>query len=83
MTHKFHARALAAALLALSLSAPLLAGKPSKVWVADLGYGSYQNPVLHADSSDPDVVRVGGDFHMTASSFNASPGCPSSIRATW
>ncbi|HLA94441.1 MAG TPA: glycoside hydrolase 43 family protein, partial [Pyrinomonadaceae bacterium] len=26
--------------------------------------------------SDPDVVRVGSDFYMTASSFNAVPGLP-------
>ena len=30
----------------------------------------YQNPVLHADYSDPDVCRVGEDYWMTASSFN-------------
>lgn len=48
----------------------------SKVWVADLGNGSYKNPVLHADYSDPDAVRVGDDFFMTASSFDAVPGLP-------
>ena len=30
----------------------------------------YQNPVLHADYSDPDVCRVGEEYWMTASSFN-------------
>ena len=25
----------------------------SKTWVADKGNGTYQNPVLHADYSDP------------------------------
>jgi beta-xylosidase len=48
----------------------------SKVWVADNGDGTYKNPVLHADYSDPDAVRVGDDFYMTASSFNAAPGLP-------
>jgi beta-xylosidase len=51
-------------------------GPLSKVWVADLGNGSYRNPVLHADYSDPDVCRVGDDFYMAASSFNAVPGLP-------
>jgi beta-xylosidase len=51
-------------------------GAPSKVWVADLGNGLYRNPVLHADYSDPDVCRVGDDFYMVASSFNAVPGLP-------
>ncbi|MFD2033729.1 glycoside hydrolase 43 family protein [Belliella marina] len=48
----------------------------SEVWQADQGDGTYLNPILHADYSDPDVVRVGGDFYMTASSFNAVPGLP-------
>lgn len=36
----------------------------------------YQNPILHADYSDPDVIRVGEDFFMTASSFTYFPGLP-------
>ena len=48
----------------------------SKVWVADNGDGTYKNPILHADYSDPDVVRVGDDFYLVASSFNAAPGLP-------
>lgn len=45
-------------------------------WSPDLGDGTYSNPVLHADYSDPDVVRVGEDYWMTASSFNHVPGLP-------
>lgn len=45
-------------------------------WVSDLGNGRFKNPVLYADYSDPDVVRVGSDFYMTASSFNHVPGLP-------
>jgi beta-xylosidase len=48
----------------------------SKVWVADNGDGTYKNPIIHADFSDPDAVRVGDDFYMTASSFNSAPGLP-------
>ncbi|POY35840.1 glycoside hydrolase [Solitalea longa] len=48
----------------------------SKTWVADLGNGNYKNPIIHADYSDPDVCRVGDDYYMTASSFNAIPGLP-------
>jgi beta-xylosidase len=44
--------------------------------IPDLGNGRYRNPVLHADYSDPDVIRVGGDYWMTASSFNCTPGLP-------
>lgn len=48
----------------------------SKVWVADNGDGTYKNPVINADYSDPDAVRVGEDYYLTASSFDAVPGLP-------
>ncbi|MDE7306578.1 MAG: glycoside hydrolase 43 family protein [Clostridia bacterium] len=36
----------------------------------------YLNPVIHSDYSDPDVIRVGSDFFMVASSFNHVPAVP-------
>ncbi|MDP4273218.1 MAG: glycoside hydrolase 43 family protein [Bacteroidota bacterium] len=48
----------------------------SKVWVPDNGNGTYKNPVICADYSDPDAIRVGDDFYLTASSFNCVPGLP-------
>lgn len=48
----------------------------SNVWVADQKDGTYTNPILHADYSDPDVCAVGDDFYMTASSFGCTPGLP-------
>ncbi|HOX31748.1 MAG TPA: glycoside hydrolase 43 family protein [Spirochaetales bacterium] len=45
-------------------------------WRADLGDGSYRNPVLHADYSDPDAIRVGEDFFLVSSSFSHFPGLP-------
>lgn len=36
----------------------------------------YQNPILYADYSDPDVIRVGDDYYMVASSFTYLPGVP-------
>ncbi|MFC0558294.1 glycoside hydrolase family 43 protein [Halalkalibacter alkalisediminis] len=52
-------------------------GKQSMaIWSPDLGNGYYQNPIIHADYSDPDVIRVGEDFFMVASSFNMSPCLP-------
>ena len=38
--------------------------------------GNYTNPIIDADYSDPDVIRVGDDFYLTASSFNCIPGLP-------
>jgi beta-xylosidase len=48
----------------------------SEVWSADCLSGKYRNPVIHADYSDPDVVRVGNDYYMTSSSFTCIPGLP-------
>lgn len=62
----------------LALSGVTLSAREyrSEVWCADRGDGTYRNPVLHADYSDPDVVRVGDDYWMTASSFQCVPGLP-------
>jgi beta-xylosidase len=50
----------------------------SLVWSPDLGDGTYKNPVINADYSDPDVCVSGDgeDYYMTASSFQCSPGLP-------
>lgn len=48
----------------------------SKVWVSDQGDGTYKNPVLYADYSDPDAIRVGDDYYLVSSSFNCTPGLP-------
>ena len=48
----------------------------SQVWCPDNGDGTYTNPVLYADYSDPDVCAVGEDYYLTASSFNCIPGLP-------
>jgi beta-xylosidase len=45
-------------------------------WLSDDGIGGYVNPILFADYSDPDAIRIGDDFWMTASSFNCTPGLP-------
>ena len=36
----------------------------------DQGDGTYVNPVLNADFSDPDVIRVGHKYYMVASDFH-------------
>ena len=67
------------ALLFLAVALPFTARAQtsvSKVWVADNRDGTYRNPILHADYSDPDVIRVGDDFYLVASSFDAIPGLP-------
>ena len=46
------------------------------VWLADNGDGTYRNPIIHADYSDPDAIRVNDDYYLVASSFNCVPGLP-------
>ena len=50
----------------------------SQVWHPDNGNGTYTNPVINADYSDPDVCvgPSGDDYYMTASSFQCVPGLP-------
>src|SRR6476469_2927426 len=56
--------------------APVKDPNNSKVWVSDQGNGTYKNPVIDADYSDPDAIRVGDDYYMVSSSFNHMPGLP-------
>ena len=46
------------------------------MWLAALGNGNYRNPVLYADYSDPDAIRVGEDYFCIASSFSNAPALP-------
>lgn len=46
------------------------------MWLADLQNGNYRNPILYADYSDPDAIRVGDDYFMIASSFSNAPAIP-------
>ncbi len=62
--------------LALSLLMLSFSASRAAVWQPDQGDGTYINPLIFADYSDPDVIQVGDDFFMTASSFNAVPALP-------
>ena len=53
-------------ILMLFLAIPSHAGL---TW-GDQGDGTYRNPVLNADFSDPDVIRVGEKYYMVASDFH-------------
>lgn len=36
--------------------------------------GTYRNPILNADYSDPDIVRVGNKYYMISSTMQLTPG---------
>ena len=67
-------------LIFLTVALPLMVNAQyrSEVWSPDNGNGTYTNPVINADYSDPDVCvgPSGEDYYMTASSFNCIPGLP-------
>lgn len=46
------------------------------MWKADQGNGTYKNPILYRDYSDPDAIRVENNYYMIASSFANTPGIP-------
>ena len=62
--------------LLLLIAGTVSAQYRSEVWCPDRGDGTYTNPVLNADYSDPDVICVGNDYYLTASSFQCMPGLP-------
>ena len=41
---------------------------------ADLGNGTFLNPILAGDHPDPAILKDGDDYYMTFSSFDAYPG---------
>lgn len=41
---------------------------------ADVGDGTYQNPIIAGDHADPTILKDGDDYYMTFSSFNSYPG---------
>ncbi len=41
---------------------------------ADLGDGTYRNPIVPGDHPDPAILKDGSDYYMTFSSFQSYPG---------
>ncbi len=50
--------------------------KSPPVWCPDNRDGTYSNPIIYADYSDPDIIRVGDVYTLTSSSFAHIPGLP-------
>ncbi|HWA29425.1 MAG TPA: glycoside hydrolase 43 family protein [Lacunisphaera sp.] len=57
-------------LLLLTLVAARAGQSEAPLPWGDQGDGTYRNPILPADFSDPDVIRVGDDFYLVASEFH-------------
>jgi beta-xylosidase len=65
----------------LAWSLPLLllllpSAAAAQSWTADLGNGTYSNPLFYDEFSDPDLIRVGSDFYLTGTTMHSMPGLP-------
>lgn len=76
MVKAFQYLIIVGSLVSTSFAQQATKNEVSKVWVSDQGNGTYKNPVLNADYSDPDAIRVGNDYYLTSSSFEHIPGLP-------
>lgn len=50
-----------------------ISAQQTGLW-GDQGDGTFRNPVIAADYSDPDPLRVGDDYYLVASTFESYPG---------
>jgi xylan 1,4-beta-xylosidase len=64
--------------IALILAAAAIAHAAArpKSWASDNGNGTYSNPLFYDEFSDPDMIRVGGDYYLTGTTMHAMPGLP-------
>ncbi len=46
---------------------------PRTTWMPDNGNGTYTNPLFYEEFSDPDLIRVGGDFYLAGTTMHAMP----------
>lgn len=77
MANRGRPAAVAVAMIGLFMAGAVVAESPAEgAWVADQGNGTYKNPVLNGDYSDPDAIRVGDDYYLVSSSFANVPGLP-------
>jgi len=62
--------------LFLSSASLLYAAQASATWTADNGNGTFTNPLLQDEFSDPDLIRVGEEYFLTGTTMHAMPGLP-------
>ncbi len=63
-------------LLLTAMTASLLAADGQTGSWGDQGDGTFRNPIIAGDFSDPDAIRVGEDYYLVASTFESGPGVP-------
>lgn len=58
----------------LAFAMALSGAAQSTSWTADNGNGTYTNPLLYDEFSDPDVLRVGDDYYLAGTTMHTVPG---------
>ena len=65
-------------LLTILAMAGMAFGQPAVAqqvrWTADNGNGTYTNPLLYDEFSDPDILRVGDDYYLAGTTMHTVPG---------
>lgn len=46
----------------------------TKSWTADNGNGTFTNPLLYDEFSDPDILRIGDDYYLAGTTMHTVPG---------
>jgi beta-xylosidase len=59
--------------ISLQIGFPVARAQMTEKW-GDQGDGTYRNPVIPADFSDLDAIRVGNDYYAISSTMQFSPG---------
>lgn len=61
-------------LLLTAIAIPFTGMAQTKSWSADNGNGTYTNPLMYDEFSDPDIIRVGDDYYMAGTTMHTVPG---------
>lgn len=61
-------------LLTFLSSACLVGASAQQSWTADNGNGTFTNPLLYDEFSDPDIIRVGDDYYLAGTTMHTVPG---------
>lgn len=59
------------ALIALAMG---MVANAQSSWTADNGNGTYTNPLMYDEFSDPDILRVGDDYYLCGTTMHTVPG---------
>lgn len=61
-------------LLLLALFLGTASTMSAKSWSADNGNGTFTNPLMYDEFSDPDILRVGDEYYLAGTTMHTVPG---------